>query len=77
MKRFKIKTKDNFIFSHFLLKRAMKGGRTSFSERKCNFTLDFPAFGLSVLVGPRNKVDLCYKGYPWTPILWSFDNSKS
>ena len=49
---------------------------TSFSERKCNFSLDFLAFGPSVLVGPRSKVDLRNKGYAWTPILWSFDNSK-
>ena len=26
-----------------------------FRERKCNFSLDFPAFGPSVLVGPRKK----------------------
>ena len=52
------------------------GGETGFRERKCDFSLDFSAFGPSVLVGPRSKVDLCYKGYAWTPILWSFDNSK-
>ena len=52
------------------------GGGTGFSERKNNFSLDFSAFGPSVLVGPRNKVDLRCKGYAWTPILWSFDNSK-
>ena len=50
--------------------------RTSFRERKSNFSLDFPAFGPSVLIGPRIKVDLRYKGYTWTPILWSSNNSK-
>ena len=54
----------------------MRGGGTGFRERKCDFSLDFPAFGPSVLVGPRSKVDLRYKGYAWTPILWSSDNSK-
>ena len=33
------------------------------------FSLDFPAFGPSVLVGIRSKVDIYYKGYAWTPIL--------
>ena len=58
----KIKTKDNFIFSHFWLKRAMNGGEPV-RERKCNFSLDFSAFGPSVLVEPRSKVDLRCKGY--------------
>ena len=44
------------------------GGETSFRERKCDLSLDFPAFG--------SKVDIRCKGYAWTPILWSFDNSK-
>ena len=35
----------------------MRGGGTGFRERKCDFSLDFPAFGPSVLVGPRSKVD--------------------
>ena len=71
----KIKTKDNFIFFYFWLKRAVMGGEPV-RERMCNFSLDFLAFRSSVLVGPRSKVDLRYKGYAWTPILWSFDNSK-
>ena len=51
-------------------------GKTGFSERKCNFSLDFSAFGQSVHVGPRGKADLPSKGYAWTPVLRSFDNSK-
>ena len=47
-----------------------------FRERKCNFSLDFTTFGLSVHVGPRRKVVLRNKGYAWTLVLWSFDNSK-
>ena len=52
------------------------GGEIGFRERKYDFSLDFQAFGSSVLVGPRSKVDLRYKDYAWTPILWSSDNSK-
>ena len=62
--------------SPFCWKCAVEEEKTGFRERKSNFSLDFPAFGLSVLVGLRRKVDLRYKGYAWTPILWSFDNSK-
>ena len=46
-----------------------------FIKRKSNFSLDFPVFRPSVLVGARGEVDLRYKGYVWTPILSSFDNS--
>ena len=46
-----------------------------FRERKSNFSLDFPVFGPSVLVGPRSKVVLCDKSYAWAPVLWSFDKS--
>ena len=59
-----------------LLETGSEGGETGFRERNCDFSLDFPAFGPSVLVEPRRKVDLRYKGYAWTPILWSSDNSK-
>ena len=45
-------------------------------ERKCAFSLDFRPFGPSVLDEARSKVDLYGKGYAWTPILWSSDNSK-
>ena len=44
-----------------------------FIERKSNFSLDFPVFGLSVLVELRSKVVLRCKGYAWAPVLWSFD----
>ena len=47
-----------------------------FREKKSNFSLDFPVFESSDLVGLRSKVVLRYKGYAWTPVLWSFDNSK-
>ena len=46
-----------------------------FRERKSNFSLDFPVFGHSVLVGPRSKVILHGKGYMWAPVLEIFDNS--
>ena len=78
MKRFKIKTKDNFIFSHFWMKARGGGGGEGGGGGGGGggFSLDFSAFGPSVLVGPRSKVDLRYKGYAWISILWSFDNSK-
>ena len=72
----KIKTKKTTIFS-ICWKRTVRGGKTGFRERKCDFSLDFPAFRPSALVELRSKVDLRYKGYAWTPTLWSFDNSKS
>ena len=45
-------------------------------ERKCAFYLDLRSFEPSVLDGARSKVDLRGKGYAWTPIWWSSDNSK-
>ena len=51
------------------------GGGTYFRERKSDFSLDFPAFGHSILVRARGEVGLRCKGYAWTPVLWSFDNS--
>ena len=47
-----------------------------FRERKYNFSQDFLVFGQSDLVEPRSKIVLRCKGYAWTPILWSFNNSK-
>ena len=38
----------------FCWKRVV-GGEIGFRERKCDLSLDFPAFGLSVLFGPRAK----------------------
>ena len=49
--------------------------KRDFRERESNFSLDFPVFGPSVLVGARGEVGLRCKGYKWTLILWSFDNS--
>ena len=73
----KIKIKTNKTsYSPFGYWKKCSEGENQFSERMYNFSLDFSAFGPSVLVGPRSKVDLRYKGYAWTPILWSSDNSK-
>ena len=73
-------TKGDFS-SPFLASTCSRGeGRTDLKkwrisrERKCNFSLDFPAFGPSVRVRTRSKVVLCGKGYAWTSVLWSFDN---
>ena len=49
--------------------------KRDFRERESNFSLDFPVFEPSVLVGARGEVGLRCKGYKWTLILWSFDNS--
>ena len=38
-------------------------GKTYFRERKSDFSLDFPAFGLSVLVRARGEVGLRCKVY--------------
>ena len=86
-KRNKIKKKRSFLLH--LLERAVfsicwnvqgggGGGENKiYRERKSNFSLDFPAFGPSVLVGPRSKVVLRSKGYAWALILRSFDNSET
>ena len=60
----KIKNEDK-TRPHLLhwLETGSEEGETGFRERKSNFSLDFPAFGPSVLVGPRSKVDLRCKGY--------------
>ena len=42
-------------------------------EKVSNFSLDFPAIGLSVSDEPRGKVALRCKGYAWVPVLWSFE----
>ena len=62
------RTKDIF-FSNFLLETCSRCGETGFRERKCDLSLDFPAFGSSVLDGPRSKVYLRDKGYAWASIL--------
>ena len=61
-----------FILAWYLV---VRGENIFERERESNFSLDFPAFGPSVLVGARGEVGLCCKGYAWTPVLWSFDNS--
>ena len=57
-------------------KRLAVGWFLSFRERESSFSLDFRPFGPSVLDEARSKVDLRGEGYAWTPIWWSFDNSK-
>ena len=66
------KKKEHLI--HFGLVTGSEG-ETDFRERKSDFSLDFSAFGPSVLVRAKGEVGLFCKGYAWTPILWSFDNS--
>ena len=68
-----MKRKITFIFSFGLVSSSGEE-KNRFRERKSNFSLDFPAFGLLVLVEAIGEVDLHCKGYAWTPILWSFDN---
>ena len=68
--------KKKKITSPFRLEIQQWRGEINFREKNSNFSLDFPAFGLLVLIGPRGKVVLRCKGYAWTPVLWSFDNSE-
>ena len=70
----KMKKRENI--SLILAENVRWRGESKFRERKCNFSLDFPAFEPSVRVGLRSKVVLRGKGYAWAPVLWSFDNSK-
>ena len=76
----KTKEKNSFLIHGKHKKRAVRCRRLSFQilerERVCDFSLNFPAFGPSVLFGPRSKVVLCGEGYTWTLIWWSSDNSK-
>ena len=55
---------------------AVAGFLIFFIERESSFSLDFRPFKPSVLDGARSKVALRGKGYAWTPIWWSSDNSK-
>ena len=41
-----------------MLETCSRCGETGFRERKCDFSLDIPAFGPSVLVEARSKVVL-------------------
>ena len=56
--------------------REIKGKREKgkdLRERGSNFSINFPAIGLSNPGEPRSKVAPHDKSYTWTPILWSFD----
>ena len=57
LKRFKIKRQKSSSSPLEQKKRAV-GVETGFRERKCDFSLGFPAFRPSVLFGPRSKVVL-------------------
>ena len=58
-----IKGKEKEHLLLFGLVFGSEGGKTDFRERKFDFSLDFPPFGLSVLVGARGEVGLRCKGY--------------
>ena len=68
----KRKKKTSLLKRGWIRQWREKGG---FRERESNIFLDFPAFGPSDPSEPRGKVALRCKGYMWTPILFSFDNS--
>ena len=70
-----INVKKKSISSLILLESGSGGGKSNSRERKSNFSIDFSTFGSSIRVAPRNKVVLRFKGYAWTLVLWSFDNS--
>ena len=46
-----------------------------FIKRRSSFSPDLRSIGPSVFDGARSKVVLRSKGYAWTPIWWSSDNS--
>ena len=48
--------REKNISSLILEVESGNGGESNSIERKSNFSLDFPTFGPSVLVGPRSKV---------------------
>ena len=75
-KLMRIKTKWNSDLLLQISKNRAVGWIQIFRERMCAFSLDFRPFGPPVLDGARSKVDLRGEGYAWTPIWWSFDNSK-
>ena len=57
-----IKQKRKRTILSFLLDPAVEEEKSDSRERVSNFSLDFPAFGPSVLVGPRSKVVIRGKG---------------
>ena len=54
-------------------KEREKEKNTDFRERVSNFSLDFPAIGLSVSGDARSKVAPHGKSYAWSPVLGSFE----
>ena len=70
--------RENNFSSLFRAKWGGGGGewKSNSRERKSNFSLDFPVFGPSDFIRPRNKVVLHGKGYAWAPVLLSFNNSE-
>ena len=71
------------LSSPFLLDLLLEKGRAYFfqkwrvfRERKCNFSLDFPAFGPLVCIRPRSKVVLHGKGYAWASVLGVLTTSR-
>ena len=61
------------LLLHFLAWYVQLRGEIEFTERKSNFSLDFPAIGSSVSDEAKSKVAPHGKGYAWAPILGSFD----
>ena len=70
------KTKMNSFLLQKKEQNVQKVGISDSRERKCDISLDFPAFKPSILDGATSKVDLCGEGYAWTLIWWSSDKSK-
>ena len=70
-----IKQKRKENTSLILLDPTVEEEKSDSRERVSNFSLDFLAFGPSVLVGPRSKAVLRGKGYGWALVLGSFENS--
>ena len=58
-----MKRENNIFFVHFGMVSGSEGEKIDFRERESNFSLDFPTFGPSILVGARGEVGLCCKGY--------------
>ena len=76
----RIRQKKIVLYSSFLRDKSaveVQGlDYCDFRERRSSFSLDLRPFGRSVLDGARSKVYLRGEGYAWTPIWWSFNNSK-
>ena len=70
------KTKLEIVFFCKAKEKSTVGDGSSFRERERSFSLDLRPFEPSVLDRARSKAVLRGKGYAWTPIWWSSDNSK-